>query len=308
MGIHQPHDKLVKSALSNKTVSKQFFDRLLPDKIRRLVDLDHLHLENNTFIDEEMKAAACDMLFTTKFAGRPGYLYCFIEHQHRPDPIMPIRLLEYVLKILRMHRKQHPNEPLPVVYPFVLYSGDKAYNEPMHLIELFAESDRDLAREVLYSPFNLIDVSKSKEADFEHHDMLDLLITSFKGRRNPEDYLPKLAQLLSKALQKGEIDYGAVIITYVGDGWGVSSYEEFITQLQQYLPENKRHDMLSFSEHFTNKGLDRGRVEGEQIGLNKARHDIARNMLSKDINIDIIVETTDLSYDEVVELRRKMFR
>ena len=66
--------------------------------------------------------------------------------------------------------------------------------------------------------------------------------------------------------------------------------------------------MLSFSEHFTNKGLDRGRVEGEQIGLNKARHDIARNMLSKDINIDIIVETTDLSYDEVVELRRKMFR
>ena len=91
--IHQPHDKIVKTSLSNPAVSREFFDRLLPDKIRQLVDLDHLHLENTSFIDDDMKASACDLLFTTKFAGRPGYLYALVEHQHLPDPIKCVALL-----------------------------------------------------------------------------------------------------------------------------------------------------------------------------------------------------------------------
>ena len=167
--IHQPHDKIIKTSLSNPAVSREFFDRLLPDKIRQLVDLDYLHLENNSFIDDDMKASACDLLFTTKFAGRPGYLYALVEHQHLPDPMMPVRLWEYVSRIWRIHRKQHPNEPLPVIYPMLFYSGDKPYIEPMDLIKMFAKADQDLAREVLYNPFQLIDLTQSKPADFEQH-------------------------------------------------------------------------------------------------------------------------------------------
>ena len=209
-----------------------FFDRLLPDKIRQLVDLDHLHLEKTSFIDDDMKASACDLLFSTKFAGRAGYLYLLIEAQMNPDPIMVLRLWEYVLRIWRRHRKEYPGEPLPVVYPILFYAGDKPYNEPMDLIEMFAESDQELAKHVLYNPFQLVDLSQSTGTDFEQYQRLDYLVTAIRCYRDFETYGARFAKLVLAMLGLGEFEYNATGVTYVGDGVKVLSPEELMLKFR----------------------------------------------------------------------------
>ncbi len=64
--------------------------------------------------------------------------------------------------------------------------------------------------------------------------------------------------------------------------------------------------MQSFSQHFIEKGHVEGRVEGRAEGFREASYTIARNMLLKQIAIDIIADTTGLSCDEIEELQPKL--
>ena len=212
--------------------------------------------------------------------------------------MMPVRLWEYICRIWRMHRKQHPNEPLPVVYPLVLYSGDKPYREPMDLIKMFAETDQDLAREVLYNPFQLIDLTQSKPEDFEQHRLLSLLVTAFRSRRNLETNLAELAELLFNAIHRGEIEFGDAIITYTTDGGELPTHEEFVAKVLEQLSGDKRRDMQTFSEHFTKKGEQLGLQKGRQEG----RQEMVISMLNNGIDIDLVVKSSGLSREAIEEL------
>ena len=299
--IHQPHDKFIKDSLSNKPVAREFFDHLLPDKIRELVDLNHLHLENTSFLDDEMKASACDLLFTTKFDGQPGYLYLLVENQIKPDPIMALRLWEYMLRAWRKHHKEHSNEPLPVIYPMLFYAGDKPYNEPMDLINMFAESDQAFARNILYNPFQLVDISQSSESDFEQYQRLDYLITAIKCYRDFEAYGSKFARLVLKMLGLDEFEYNATGLTYVGDGVKVLSPEELMLRLEQALTTDERQVMESFSEHFMKKGEERAAPKYRQEG----RQEMVISMLNNGIDINLVVKSSGLSRETIEELYAK---
>ena len=304
MAIHHVHDMFFKNALKHKSVSKEFFNQLLPANIRQLIDLNHLTLNDSSFVDKELRATSCDLLFETKFAKKPGYLYLLAEEQYNVHKYMPLRLLRYMLDIMHQHTTIHPGEPLPIVYPITFFAGDKPYNAPMDLIELFAESDRELARQILHNPFQLVDIKLTNDADFERHAMFKAFMLSMKYRRCIDQHLGQLADSLVIIDQMGEIDYINTVVTYILDAGEAESPEDFMSSLVEALPENQRENMQSIAQHL----VGRGRVEGRVEGLKEASRNIARNMLSKDINIDIIVETTDLSYDEVMELHRKMFR
>ena len=103
MSIHHVHDHFLKSALKNSTVSREFFSKLLPDEIKRIVNLEHLRLSETSFVDEELRSSSCDLLFETKFQQQPGYLYLLVEGQSTVDHYMPLRLWRYMLDIMYQH-------------------------------------------------------------------------------------------------------------------------------------------------------------------------------------------------------------
>ena len=119
--------------------------------------------------------------------GRETLLYLLFEHQSRPDPAMPLRLLGYVMEILTQHHKTY-GFPLPPVLPLVLHQGPDAWNVSTAFEDLF-ELPEDLAPAL--RPF----------LPQFHHALLDL--TRFDPAAEESDTrLRVVLQLMKLARQK----------------------------------------------------------------------------------------------------------
>ncbi|TAK77201.1 MAG: transposase, partial [Gammaproteobacteria bacterium] len=64
---HQPHDHLVKKLLSNPATARDILSLYLPHDVLTAVDLNCLELQRDSFIDDEHRAFAVDLLYKTTF-------------------------------------------------------------------------------------------------------------------------------------------------------------------------------------------------------------------------------------------------
>ena len=128
------HDGLFKLAFSDPKHVAVELRAVLPPALLALLDLESLRLEPGSFVDDELTQSHSDLLLSVGLHGsdesaRSGLVYVLFEHQSSVDPLMPLRLLEYVLKILRREidrRKSVGLSPLPLphVVPLVLHHSD----------------------------------------------------------------------------------------------------------------------------------------------------------------------------------------
>lgn len=65
--------------------ARDFLEIHLPVELRELCDLNTLHLESGSFIEESLKGHSTDVLYSVQMQGNPGYLHVVIEHQSKPD-------------------------------------------------------------------------------------------------------------------------------------------------------------------------------------------------------------------------------
>ena len=74
---------------------------------------------------------------------------------------MPLRLLDYTVRIMRDHIDEG-NKTLPLVLPIVMYTGKASpYPYTTDIFELF-NSPKD-AKELMFKPFGLIDLSSTED-------------------------------------------------------------------------------------------------------------------------------------------------
>jgi predicted transposase/invertase (TIGR01784 family) len=151
--IHQPHDKLFKLSMTDLVIAKEFFAAHLPAHILEKIDMSSLRLEKKTFIDDAYKTTEADVVYSLNMANHlKAYLYLLCEQQTTVDLSLAFRLLIYTVRIMETHRKQYPKDPLPLVYPMVIYTGDEPWDAPLDIFPLFG--DEELARELLFKPYN----------------------------------------------------------------------------------------------------------------------------------------------------------
>jgi len=79
------HDELIKKAFENPLVAREFFDEHLPDEVKKLIDINNLKLEKDSFIEKNLKKSFVDLLFSVKFTGEDGFVYLLLENQSTPD-------------------------------------------------------------------------------------------------------------------------------------------------------------------------------------------------------------------------------
>lgn len=97
-----PHDAVFKQFLMHAETARDFLEIHLPVELRELCDLNTLHLESGSFIEESLKGHSTDVLYSVQMQGNPGYLHVVIEHQSKPDKKMAFRMMRY--SIAAMHR------------------------------------------------------------------------------------------------------------------------------------------------------------------------------------------------------------
>ncbi|MCL5260462.1 MAG: Rpn family recombination-promoting nuclease/putative transposase [Gammaproteobacteria bacterium] len=158
------HDSFIKNMMSNRKVACEFFASHLPEKIKTAVDLDNIKSEPGILIDESLRSKFTDLLYSAEFNHEIGYFVLLIEHLSTPDQLIPFRILEYTVGVMRDHIKRSKEKRLPLVYPMIIYSGNRPYNHSTDLFDLFGEH-KALAREVLWQPYHLIDYHRISDEE-----------------------------------------------------------------------------------------------------------------------------------------------
>ncbi|QOR71611.1 Rpn family recombination-promoting nuclease/putative transposase [Ruania alkalisoli] len=144
-----PHDAVFRKVVGEPVNAASVLAAALAPELAQGLDLAGLRPEPGALVDEELRELYTDLLFSTRLNGDPAHVLVLIEHQSSPDPLMPLRILEYVTRIWRRHlgarRRGRSGQPhdgdgpvrLPAVVPVVVYQGQRRWNAPDSLEGLY---------------------------------------------------------------------------------------------------------------------------------------------------------------------------
>jgi predicted transposase/invertase (TIGR01784 family) len=196
-------------------------------------------------------------------------LYLLLEHQTSVDPLMPLRLLCYIVEVLRQRAETH-GLPLPPVIPFVLHQGPDRWTPSTQFLDLF-ELPQDL--EALLRPFL---------PDFQHA-LLDLTLFD-PAKEEDQPQIKVILQLLKAAREKRLIEFfqwlsgGEVEVTLLlREGFfrrcllyavhiDINLDVENISRSLSASP-TLQHEAMSLAQKLRQEGRLEGRQEGRADGL-----------------------------------------
>ena len=117
-----PHDALFKWTFSQPELAAAELRAVLPPALVERLDLDRLALAEGSFVDRDLQGSQEDRLFSIPCGSALALVYVLFEHQSTVDPLMPLRLLEYMVRIWQRHVSERGGSalPLPVIIPVVL--------------------------------------------------------------------------------------------------------------------------------------------------------------------------------------------
>lgn len=81
------HDALIRKALENPIVAKEFFEMHLPKEIKAMFSSHTLKMEKESFVEANLQHSISDILFSASFKDDTGYLWLLLEHQSTPDQL-----------------------------------------------------------------------------------------------------------------------------------------------------------------------------------------------------------------------------
>src|SRR5947207_9777027 len=157
------HDRFTRSAMTNPKVAEEFFQHNLPAHLKKIIDFSSLKLHKESFVDDHLKMQVADLLYSVNFNGHPGFLYILLEHTSTSQPFLPFRMLKYMIAIMDSYVKAAKSKAklkLPLIYPLILYNGKTRYAHSLDFFDLFEERDKELARNIFFSPSHLIDLTQ----------------------------------------------------------------------------------------------------------------------------------------------------
>ena len=185
----------------------------MPQPLRALCDLATLRLESASFIEPALRPACSDILYSLKTTQGDGYIYCLIEHQSTPDPLMAFRLMRYSLLAMQAHLDKEKSQgkgprTLPLVIPLLFYHGQvRPYPYGTSWLENFA--DPGTARVLYGNPFPLVDVTVIPDDEILRHKRIALLelVQKHIWQRDlvkllePPSHLPRVAHATGEQLE-----------------------------------------------------------------------------------------------------------
>lgn len=298
-----PHDRYIRSILSNVPVAREFFEKHLPADVIQSIDFSTLEPQKDSFINDKLRLKVADLLFSVKFNGDPGYIYLLLEHTSKPDRFLPYRILQYTLSIMEQHLKKLENEKskekrLPLVVPLILYTGQKPYSYSTDLFELFGK-EKDLAKSTFFSPTQLIDLNKIPDKTLrEAYYWFGAAALTAKHIRNFDlvSLVKSMVDLLERLKEDGLNSYVYLTLSYMFIEGEIKDEEAFRDVIRSGLSSNDEETVMTLAEKYRQKG----KVEGKLEGKLEALHETALNFLKLGISVEQIVEATKLPL-EVVE-------
>ncbi|MDO4289581.1 MAG: Rpn family recombination-promoting nuclease/putative transposase [Eubacterium sp.] len=246
-----------------------------------------------------------------------------LEHQHQVHYAMPARVMLYdaltyegqYKEIAKEHRRQRDLTPkewlsqfsktdklMPVV-TLVVYYGRDPWDGPKDLRDMFSATGpfKDLAGNY---PMNLIEVNAIKDVEAYEDDLMALFafVKYQKDQKSLEQLIAAHKQYFSSVSREIYATIRNVVDMHDMDGYIKNENEEGKINMCEALRQI-REDGIRIGEK---RGIALGEKRGIALGEKRYAQKIAKQLLKKHQPIPFIAEITDLSAEEIEDIKRTM--
>ncbi len=297
MEITNPHDKFFKESFTNKEIVTDFIKGSFPKELVDNLDLSSLDLDNNSYIDEELKEYYSDLVYNCNYRYLNIKISIIFEHKSFVPDYPFLQLLKYIIKIWDFNIKQKENL-IPVI-PLIFYHGKEKW-EYKKITRYFTGIDNNLEKYIPDFDYLLMDLSKYENEDIKEriykNEFLKISLLIFKNIYDEE----KLKKNLENFLILGKL--------YYEEEKGLKFLESVIRYLYINLENTRVEDIVHIIEKISETGgketmtiamklKEEGRVE--------AKVEDALNLIKEGVSIDIISRCTGLSKTEIERIMKK---
>ena len=294
---NQPHDRFVKDLMENIDFAKKFFKTdHINLEVQEAMDWDTLELWDTALFGEDGKQIQADVLYRV-FTKDQQEAFIIFNHERKPDKTLLIRRLEYKLGTLKKTIKQ--NKQPALIYFITWYNGPAPYPYKSNITDYFTWSQ--LAQELFFQD-EIVVVKEIPDEELAQQGEIGILAVFMKHVDNPNfpqwliDH-PEIAQQLA------ESQYLERSIEYLLEA-GHHKEEDLIAACEKIY--QLKETMLTTSQRIEQRGIQQGIQQGMQQGMQQgiqARNlEIAKQMLSRGLDIQLICEMTGLRKEEMSAL------
>ncbi|MCR9192601.1 MAG: Rpn family recombination-promoting nuclease/putative transposase [Gammaproteobacteria bacterium] len=311
--LSTPHDSFFKAALSNPEVVREFLTTHLPESILKNLDFKSISICSNTFIDEELKLSASDVLLECSISDKKSYIYLLCEHQSTQDELMSFRLLKYLIKIWEYHLSQNKKSklPFPVIFPLVFYTGKGVYTKPRAVWDLCGDKS-ELMRDILQQPFHLVDVNLIPEETLMTRAWSGTMefLMRHRFRQHLSQEIGKIAQNINRLVLEDQEQFVLQLLHYImAVDEEHRNISELTTIIHEQLSPEVEGKIMNLADRIKEEGRLEGEIQGERKGELKGRLEgkleTAQEMINAGSDFAFIAKVTHLPLEKIKSLKNK---
>ncbi|MCF6149516.1 MAG: Rpn family recombination-promoting nuclease/putative transposase [Candidatus Kuenenia sp.] len=234
--------------------------------LKRL-DISTLALENNSYIDEELKEHFSDIVYTCLCNDKELKITLLFEHKSHPEKCPHLQLLRYLLKIWETNMKQV--EGLVQVIPVILYHGKETW-KIRRFSDCFEGTDEVFYRFIPEFEYLLTDLS-----DYSNEEIKDkvfrraslqiamLLMRNIFDEKHLEDKLKEFFEIGKRYFQEEEgLRFLESVIRYLYNAPEIPV--ERVIETVKEISEEGGILSMTIAARLIEKGKIEGKIEGEK--------------------------------------------
>jgi len=312
--IEHSHDRFFRGSMQRKELASCLVQDFLNPAITNNIDFPSFEIEKDTWVDTVFSEHYADILYSAFLKKTTDKIFFLFEHKSTIDYGIARQILRYQTQIWDEIEQQYGSKlsKLPVVIPMILYHGNKPWNVVNSTRLLFAIIN-GTEKYVPDFESEIIDLSILDDEKCGKSVEQKAFLLALKYSRDPRIFtkLPGIIRPFSD-LGSRENQYLSEVLIYIGAVIPKNERNEFLDLIRR---EHRDGVSImetvadSFREEGMQIGLEKGRAEGRKEGIKegklKDRFEIAQKMLRKGMKVEIIMELTELSSDQIEELRTK---
>ena len=290
--VHQPHDKILKTVLDEKTQIVELLNRIL--QLKEKLTKDDIEKYKTEHINYMFRNSESDVVYKMK----KKEIFFLIEHQRKIDYNMPKRILEYEVEIIKeavkgkkMTRQDHR---LPKVIPIVIYTGSGKWN-----VEKYIEECQETLTEensIKLGEYYVVDVNDYTNEELEQDQFFlskILLLEKLKTEK-------EIFTMFNKTIEEEKDENNQIILKRI---------IAFILE-EKLRPEDKKLLLKKLEKReekdmvleVIRKENERQRSEGRKEGILET----AKKMLKRNMSIKEIEEITGISKEKLEKMVAKL--
>lgn len=318
------HDKGYKYLFSNPLMVKELLESFVHMEWIKEIDFTHAETIDKTYVNDNYKEYEADIIYKLRFKDSEVYLYLLIEFQSTVDKFIAFRMLQYIVELYRELIYNHKVKKLPVVFPIMIYNGDKVWKAPLTLEDLidvpvvlrecvpyipkfryYPIIENEIDPEILEKMMNVIGTVFLLETGddaifYKTIDRIKDLIHIYTEKGQFLLIRTLLYWLLHYLQSHGIVDSDEKIIESF-----VNTPQEASSMLAQTLKKIKGDLLKEGFDKGIQEGIQKGIKQGRLIGKQEERIAIARNLLKSGMDDKTIIKITRLTKAQLEELKNK---